>query len=431
VVFVAGLVTAALAAGVSVWWSLSQSIVATDRPALSIVVVPFRNLSNDPEQEYFARGVSNDLTTELSRLPGLFVIANATAQTLRRKTFDAREIGRDLQVRYLLDGSVRRTSSHVRITTELIDSETSATLWADRFDLEPDQLGLWQDDIIGRIANTLNYQLTRLEGKRSRREQQANPVASDLTTRAWALIYTAKKPETYVSARELFRRALLLDPEAVNALAGIGWTSAVMVLDGWSITPAQDIAAADSAVTKALTIDPNLVVAHQVRGFLLRMQRRTDAARDAFQTAISINPNFAPGYAQLGATEVELGRPDAAILAVKRAMRLSPRDPSLGPWLAFLGISELHLGHYRAAASWLVRAIETGTPVARHHAYLASALALAGKVSEARIALARFRTAQPSATIASLRSGGKSTEAAFLRQQEEFFKGLRIAGLPE
>jgi hypothetical protein len=112
-------------------------------------------------------------------------------------------------------------------------------------------------------------------------------------------------------------------------------------------------------------------------------------------------------------------------------MRLSPRDPSLGPWLAFLGISELHLGHYRAAASWLVRAIETGTPVARHHAYLASALALAGKVSEARIALARFRTAQPSATIASLRSGGKSTEAAFLRQQEEFFKGLRIAGLPE
>jgi Tfp pilus assembly protein PilF len=249
--------------------------------------------------------------------------------------------------------------------------------------------------------------------------------------RGWALVYAAKTPDNYVSARAQFRQALERDPEAVNALAGIAWTSAILVLDGWSVSPAQDTADAEAAAAKALALNPNHVVAHHVRGFLFRMQGRTSAARDAFRTAIAINPNFAPGYAQLGASEVELGRPEAAISAVERAITLSPRDPSLGPWFAFVGMAELHMGKYQDAVSWLTRAIDTGTPIARHHASLSSALALAGRLPEAQTALAEFRKKVPSETISTLRVSAKSTDAKFVMQQERFFEGLRTAGLPE
>ncbi len=217
----------------------------------------------------------------------------------------------------------------------------------------------------------------------------------------------------------------------MNALAGIAWTSAILVLDGWSISPALDKTTAELAAAKALALNPNHVIAHHVRGFLFRMEGRTSAARDAFRTTIAINPNFAPGYAQLGATEVELGRPEPAISAVERAIKLSPRDPSLGPWLAFVGMAKLHIGEYQDAVSWLTRAIDTGTPIARHHAYLASALALAGRLPEARAVLADFRKTVPSATVSTLRRAGISTDAKFVEQQERFFEGLRTAGLPE
>lgn len=412
------------------WWLGSRNSTATAQP-YSIVVLPFANLGGDREDEFLAEGVGNDLTTDLSRLPGIVVIANATARTFKGTGLDARQVGRELNVRYVLEGSVRRAGEQVRINVELIDAATNASVWAERFERRRDQIATWQDEIIGRIAIALSYRLTRLESERSLRERRNNPEAADLTTRGWSLVYAAKKPENYRAARALFRQALARDPRAVNALAGIGWTSAIMVLDGWSADPPADLKAAESAVAKALDIDANHVVAHHVRGFLFRMQRRSNAARDAFRTVIALNPNFAPGHAQLGATELELGHPDAAIRAVQHAIRLSPRDPSLGPWLAFVGMAEVHRGRYREAVPWLRRAIDTGTPVARHQAYLASALALAGRMPQARAALASFRSARPAATIASLRAQAKSTDAGFIAQQERFFEGLRLAGLPD
>jgi TolB-like protein/DNA-binding winged helix-turn-helix (wHTH) protein/Tfp pilus assembly protein PilF len=411
------------------WWS--GSVDPRPAPPLSIAVLPFMNLSDDPGQEYLSDGVTQELTTELSRLPGLFVIAHATARTFKGKDIDARQIGRELNVRYLLEGSIRGTRDQVRLNAQLISAETGATVWAERFERRRDELAVWQDEALGRIANALNFRLTTLESERGLRERGGNPEAFDLTTRGWALVYAAKTPDNYVSARAHFQRALDRDPEAVNALAGIAWTSAILVLDGWSVSPAQDTATAEAAAAKALALNPNHVIAHHVRGFLFRMQGRSNAARDAFSTAIAINPNFAPGYAQLGATEVELGQPQAAISAVERAIRLSPRDPSLGPWLAFVGMAKLHLGEYQDAVSWLNRAIDTGTPIARHHAYLSSALALAGRPPEARAVLAEFRKMVPSATISTLRVSARSTDAKFVVQQERFFEGLRTAGLPE
>ena len=421
-----------LAAAILVAWSRYGPLDRLSAaPPLSIAVLPFTNLGNDPGQEYLSDGVTQALTTELSRLQGVFVIAHATARTFKGKEIDARQIGRELNVRYLLGGSIRGMGDQVRVSAELVSAETAATVWAERFERRRDELAVWEDEAVGRIANALNFRLTRLESERGLRERGGNPEAFDLTTRGWSLVYAAKTPDNYVSARSHFQRAVERDPEAVNALAGIAWVSAILVLDAWSVSPAQDLEAAEVAAAKALALNPNHVVAHHVRGFLFRMQGRTSGARDAFRTAIAINPNFAPGYAQLGATEVELGQPEAAITAVERAIRLSPRDPSLGPWLAFVGMAKLHLGEYQDAVSWLTRAVDTGTPIARHHAYLASALALAGRAPEARAVLAEFRKLVPSATISTLRIAARSTDPKFVLQQERFFEGLRTAGLPE
>jgi tetratricopeptide (TPR) repeat protein len=249
--------------------------------------------------------------------------------------------------------------------------------------------------------------------------------------RGWALVYAAKKLDNYLLARNFFGQALERNPEAVNAHAGIAWTSAVMVLDGWSVSPAQDIAIAEAAVAKALALDGNHYVAHHVRGFLFRLQKRTSAARDAFLTAIALNPNFAPSYAQLGITELELGRPESTIPAVERAIKLSPRDPALGPWFASIGKANFYLERYQDAAMWLRRAIDTGTPIVFHHAYLASALAHAGRLSEARSALAKFQSIKPKATIKDIRENAKSMDSKFIALQERLLEGLRIAGLPE
>jgi TolB-like protein/Tfp pilus assembly protein PilF len=427
---VLGMLTVAL--GASWWWLGARYAPVATRPP-SIVVLPFHNLSDEPAQEYFAAGLTADLTTDLSRLPRAIVIAPATAQTFSGRVIDARQVGRDLNVRYLLEGSVQRLGNAVRINVQLVDAVSGVHLWAERFEREHDQIAAWQSEIVGRIANTLDLRLTRLESERTMRERRNNPEAYDLTTRGWALIYTAKKPEPYGAALVLFEQALALDPSAANALAGLAWCSAVSVLNGWSRSPTQDFARAEAAVVQTLGLDPNHVVAHHVRGFLLRLQGRPGAARDAFRTALALNPKFAGSYNQLGMTELELGRPEETVRAIGHAIRLSPRDPNIGHWLANMGMARLHLRHFTEAADLLARAVlaEASTPTVLQRAYFISALALAGRVTEARATLTKFRKSNPSATIASLRKMAYSNEPEFVAQRERLYEGLRLVGLPE
>jgi TolB-like protein/DNA-binding winged helix-turn-helix (wHTH) protein/cytochrome c-type biogenesis protein CcmH/NrfG len=415
------------------WWWVGAGDRFTAPPPLSIAVLPFNNLSEEPDHETIAAGVSIDLTTDLSRIPGAFVIAHGTAQTFKGQNVDARQVGRDLNVRYVIVGSLRRSGNELRIDVDLVEAGSGRHLWTERFTLERNEIAAWQDEIVGRIASALNFRLARVETERTLRERRDYPDAYDLTTQGWALIYTAKSPENYDAARKLFRQALGRNPESANALAGLGWSSAISVLNGWSASPAADVAVAEGAVTQLLIIDPNHVVGNHVRGFLLRLQRRTGAARESFQTVAALNPNFAPAHAQLGVTAIESGRPEEAIEAIEHAIRLSPRDPDHSLWLSFIGMAELHRGRLPEAVSFLGRALEvdTSTPTAAQRAYLASALALVGRSTEARAALAEFRKAKPSATIASLRAAARSTNAAFMAQQERFFEGLRMAGLPE
>jgi TolB-like protein/DNA-binding winged helix-turn-helix (wHTH) protein/Tfp pilus assembly protein PilF len=415
------------------WWWFSAGDRLTASPQLSIAVLPFKNIGDNPDQENIAAGVSIDLTTDLSRIPGAFVIAHGTVQSYKAQNVDARQVGRDLNVRYVIEGSLRRSGNETRIDVELIEAQSGRHLWTERFTLERNEIAAWQDEIVGRIATALNFRLARVETERTLRERRDYPDAYDLTTQGWALIYTAKSPENYDAARKLFRQALERHPRSVNALAGLGWSSAVSVLNGWSASPAADVAVAEAAVAQLLVIDPNHVVGNHIRGFLLRLQRRTGAAREAFQTVAALNPNFPPAHAQLGVTAIESGRPEEAIEAIERAIRLSPRDPDHSLWLSFIGMAELHRGRLQEAVSFLGHALEvdTSTATAVQHAYLASALMLVGRTAEGRAALAEFRKAKPSATIASLRAAARSTDAAFMAQQERFFEGLRMAGMPE
>ena len=420
------------ALGASWWWFSAGDRFTAPLP-LSIAVLPFNNLGDDPDLEIIAAGVSIDLTTDLSRIPGAFVIAHGTAQSFKGQNVDARQVGRDLNVRYVIEGSLRRSGNEVRIDVGLIEAGSGRHLWTERFTLERNEIAAWQDEIVGRIASALNFRLARVETERTLRERRDYPDAYDLTTQGWALIYTAKSPENYDAARKLFRQALGRNPESANALAGLGWSSAISVLNGWSASPAADVAVAEGAVAQLLVIDPNHVVGNHVRGFLLRLQRRTGAAHEAFRTVAALNPNFAPAHAQLGVTEIESGRPEEAIKSIERAIRLSPRDPDHSLWLSFIGIAELHRGRLQEAVFFLGRALEVDTSTATgiQRAYLASALMLVGRTTEGRAALAEFRKAKPSATIASLRAAARSTDAAFIAQQERFFEGLRMAGLPE
>ena len=420
------------ALGASWWWFSAGDRFTAPLP-LSIAVLPFNNLADDPDLEIIAAGVSIDLTTDLSRIPGAFVIAHGTAQSFKGQNVDARQVGRDLNVRYVIEGSLRRSGNEVRIDVGLIEAGSGRHLWTERFTLERNEIAAWQDEIVGRIASALNFRLARVETERTLRERRDYPDAYDLTTQGWALIYTAKSPENYDAARKLFQQALGRNPESANALAGLGWSSAISVLNGWSASPAADVAVAEGAVAQLLVIDPNHVVGNHVRGFLLRLQRRTGAAREAFRTVAALNPNFAPAHAQLGVTEIESGRPEEAIKSIERAIRLSPRDPDHSLWLSFIGIAELHRGRLQEAVFFLGRALEVDTSTATgiQRAYLASALMLVGRTTEGRAALAEFRKAKPSATIAGLRAAARSTDAAFIAQQERFFEGLRMAGLPE
>jgi len=336
-----------------------------------------------------------------------------------------------VNVRYILEGIVHEFSDQLRINALLVNAQSGNTVWAERFDIGGDQNAHWQDELIGRIATSLNYKLTRLESDRGRRMPTDNPEAIDLATRAWALVYAAKAPENYQAARVLFRRALESEPQSIKALTGLGWTSAVMVLDGWSDDPSSDLAESGDAVNRSLTVDSNNVVAHHVRGFLLRLQHRPEEAHDAFRIATELNPNFAPGHAQLGATALELGQPTKAIDAVNRAMRLSPRDPSLGPWQAIIGRARLQLEQYDEAVIWLKRSIETGTPIHATHAYLASALALSGRLEEARTRLDGFLALRPGTTLAQIIERDRRNGEKYMTQSKPIYEGLRIAGLPE
>ena len=399
-------------------------------PHLSIVVLPFKNLSDDRDQQYFADGVTEDLTTDLSRVEQMFVISRNTAFTYRDKPLDTRQIGRELGVRYVLEGSVQRSTNQLRVSVQLSDAGTAVNLWAGRFDGDPGNLSALQDEITRRITVALNLELIGVEAARP----TEHPDALDYIFRGRALLM---KPPTHNNRPEaiaLFERALTLDPRSVTAESWLARALAVREPDEMTSSLATDVARAEALVEMALAAEPRNPLAHFAEGTVLRAQDRFEEAIPEYELAIDFDRNWLDAYTNLGQCKFYTGSLEEYIPLVEQAIRLSPRDPMIGVWFGRMGLAHLLQSHLDEAVYWLEKARAASPALPYIHARLASAFALKGETERARTELANARSLSRDdhyASIAHLNAeylGVTKIRALF---NAVYFAGLRTAGMPE
>jgi adenylate cyclase len=401
--------------------------LAKPLPHLSIVVLPFTNLSNDPAQDYFADGVTENLTTELSRIRNSFVIARNTAFTYKGKSIDAKTIGKELGVRYVLEGSVQRDQNRVRVNTQLIDAETGAHLWADRFEEEIADLFKLQDQVVARLAVALGYELVKAEGEKGGRSK--DPDAIDLTMHAWTLSEQidmqppSEQRNIDLAARALFDRALQIDPDDADALAGVAYIYHVEYLYGFGDAGTDYDAKVLGQAEKAIDLAPNNVRAYATKSFYLNLRHRPREGLAAAVAGLAINPNFLKLFMAKSIAENSLGRFEQAKADAQQAMRLSPRDPRIDVYQIIVADAELNLGHLDAAIDQYRQAIDSGHRYFYAYANLAAAYAQAGKMDEAKTALAEARRLNPKITVKWMMDHTPNLPAVF--------DGLRKAGLAE
>jgi TolB-like protein len=378
-------------------------------------------LSGNPEQEYFVDGVTENLTTDLSRIRGSFVIARNTAFTYKGKTVDVTQIGRDLNVRYVLEGSVQRGGSRMRVNVQLIDAETGKHLWAERFDKPLADLFDLQDEIVAQLANMLNTQLVSAETGRA--ERTSNLDSMDLTFQGRAWFDKGKTPETNSKAREYFEKALAIDANNSQALAGLALSYAIDFQLGRPAAevdyPSKVLGLAD----QALALDRENILAYLAKATILWASPRMRDARRIVDQGLAIDPNSALLFALRSIIGTYLGQFEQAKSDILTAMRLSPRDPSLSQWCNWLADAELGLGHLDAAIEACTKAIDGGYRPFYSYLKLAAAHGLKGDTEEAKNALAQARQIYPKLSIKWLGEPKPILQPAF--------DSLRKAGLPE
>ena len=403
------------------------SLVGSSAPSaaraghLSIAVLPFTNLSGDPSQDYFADGVTENLTTDLSRIRNSFVIARNTAFTFKGKNVDTKQISKELGVRYVLEGSVQRDQNHVRVNAQLIDGETGAHLWADRFEEDVANLFKLQDQVVARLANTLRSELVKAEAEKDERSQ--NPDAIDLAMRGKALLWPPFTKDKTDAAHGLFERALKFDPNSSEALAGDAYAYAIEYAFGSRNSETDYDAKVIGQADRSIALDRDNVQAYVARSqYLLVTSRPNDALRAA-DAGLAIDPNSAPLHAWRSIAETYLGHFEQAKSDVQQAMRLSPRDPSLSQWHNFMADAEIGLGNFDTAIDESSRAIDGGYRVFYAYLNLAAAHAFKGEIDQAKTALAEARRINPKLSVKWLIEHKPVLQPAF--------DGLRKAGLPE
>jgi adenylate cyclase len=394
----------------------------SNKPAhLSIVVLPFANLSGDPSQDYFADGITENLTTDLSRIRNSFVIGRNTAFTFKGKNVDSKEISKELGVRYVLEGSVQRDQNRVRVNAQLIDGETAAHLWADRFEESIADLFKLQDQVVARLANTLGYELAKAEAQKS--THATDPDAIDLMMRGWSAIWPPPTKESTASARDYFERASKIDPQNAEAMVGLVYARFRAKIYGWSTTDDTYPAQFD-LLTKATAIDPRFAFAYYVKSLLLFYLKQLPEAIEAGRTAVALDPNMAHGYFGMAQAESYLGRCEQSKGHVKQALGLSPRDPLVPVWHMFVGVSEACLGQLDAAIGELNQTIDAGYRTFFIYAYLAGVEAARGNDAAAKLALGEARRLNPQLTV-------KWYAQNVVPPPTIFLDGWRKAGMPE
>jgi TolB-like protein/class 3 adenylate cyclase len=398
-------------------------------PRLSIVVLPFANIGSDPEQDYFADGVTESLTTDLSLIAGSFVIARNTAFTFKGKAIDVKQIGRELNVRYVLEGSVQRGGNRLRVNVQLIDAETGNHLWAERFDKPVADLFDMQDEIVSRLANALDTQLIAAEAQRS--ERSLHPDAMDLCFQGMAYWHKGLTNEYLAQSRGLYERALAIDPENVEALVGIANADAAAGTSHMTDDRSARLAAAEATMIKALSIAPRHARAHAILGLVQISTNRAAQGIAKCEQALMLDRNFALAHAFIGAAKSQLGRAAETEAHVNEALRLSPRDTFAGYWMVWVGLAKLYLSADAEAVTWLRRGLENNYNYPFGHFALAAAQALLGSQSDARASAKAGLALDPTFTMRRYRAGAMSDNPIYLSGRERIFEGMRIAGLPE
>jgi TolB-like protein len=403
----------------------------TDIPRASIVVLPFDNLSNDPEQQYFTDAITGDLTTDLSRIPDMFVISRNTAFTFRDKPVDTKQIGRELGVHYVLEGEVQRSGSRVRVTAQLIDAETDTHLWAERFAGDAGDLFAFQDEITNRIAVALDLEL--VDAAAARPTERAD--TRDYILRGRAARLKPPSRENRAEAVSLFERALALDQQSVTAQSWLAIELTARTLAFMTDTAAADIVRAEGLAERALAASPRSPLARFAKAQVLRAQHRYDEAILEYETAIALNRNWANAYSHLGWCKFMTGLIEALIPAQEQAIRLSPRDPHIGLFYSRIGRAHLLQSRIDEAIVWCEQARNATPAAAIFRSFLASAYALKGDTERAAAELAQARRLVGDdrySSIARLRAArpwGVLKVRALV--ESTYFAGLRKAGVPE
>jgi TolB-like protein/class 3 adenylate cyclase/Flp pilus assembly protein TadD len=401
-------------------------------PRLSIVVLPFANLSNDPDQQYFADGVSEDVTTDLSRLPGMLVISRNTAFTYQGKRVDTKQIGRELCVRYVLEGSVRRLANQIRVNAQLIDAENDTHLWAERFNGDTSDLFALQDEITTRIAVALNLQLVGAEAARA----TEHPDALDYILQARAALLKPPTREICSEQISFYERALALDPDSVEAQSGMASALASRVLAHMTDTVEADVLRAENLATRALAASPNSPLPHFAKGQLLRAQRRFAEAIPEYETVLALDRNSVFSFFALGVCKLFTGSIEETIPLIEQAIRLSPRDPTIGVWYSLIGMVYLLQSRTDEAVIWLEKARNANPALPFVHALLASAYGLNGETERAAAELAEARRLQGKGSRSSIAGARRSIGSWGVPKiralvESTYIAGLRKAGMPE
>ena len=398
-------------------------------PRLSIVVLPFANIGGDPEQDYFVDGVTESLTTDLSRISGSFVIARNTAFFYKGKAIDVKQIGRELNVRYVLEGSVQRGGNRLRVNVQLIDAETGNHLWAERFDKSIADLFEMQDEIVARLANTLNTQLIEAEARRA--ERSRHPDAMDLNFQGMAWLNKGITPEYLAQARGFFQRALALDLDCIEALVGTVIVDYNRGANFFTDNRAVPFAEAEATVTKVLSMAPQHAQAHMYLGAVYIFTARAAQGIAECEQALTLDRNLANAHGWIGLGKFHLGRAEETEAHIHEARRLSPRDIFTYRWMMFVGIAKLWQGADAEALAWLRRSIEANRNYPLTHFYLATALALLDARDEARAAVQAGLALDPGFTLRRYRAGASSDNPTYLAGRERIYEGMRMAGVPE
>jgi TolB-like protein/class 3 adenylate cyclase/Tfp pilus assembly protein PilF len=396
---------------------------------LSIVVLPFENLSGDPSQDYFADGITENLTTDLSRLSGAFVIARNTAFTFRGKNVDAKEIGKELGVRYVLEGSVQRDQNQIRVNAQLIDAESGGHLWAERFDKPLADLFGMQDEIVASLASQLGAELITNEARRA--ERAPTPDSMDLYFQGMAWLNKGRNPGNVERARSFFERASALDPDNLDAAVGLA-AAEVQGATGYYVDDrAERLASAEANLNRVLSQSPNNARAHYLIGRAFAQDKRGAQGIAESERALALNPNLASAHSLIGLAKLFDGHPEETESHELEALRVSPYDTEADVWVEYIALAKMHLGAYEEALAFFRRARELNPNYATGRFNMAADLVELGRLDEARAEVQAGLALNPGFTLRRYRDGAQSDNPVFLKGRARIIEDMRKAGVPE